>query len=83
MLHRVLCALAEDLKVRGKVDLSEAYIDGSHAGAKRGALMLGTLAAEKRPKSWQWQTAMAFLSPPGLRVTRDMKASSSWKPSTS
>jgi hypothetical protein len=38
---------------RGKVDLTEAYIDGTHAGAKRGALMLGSLAAAKRPRSWQ------------------------------
>lgn len=36
VLHRVLLALAEDLKYRGKLDLSEAYIDGSHAGAKGG-----------------------------------------------
>ncbi|MEM7449174.1 MAG: transposase [Myxococcota bacterium] len=47
VLHRVRYALAEDLKVRGKVDLTGAYIDGSHAGAKRGGLTLGTLAATK------------------------------------
>lgn len=82
VLHRVLCALAEDLKTRGKIDITEAYIDGSHAGAKRGALMLGSLAAAKRPRSWQWQTAMAFLSPPGLQAVHDMRASSSSTPST-
>ena len=31
VLHRVLCALAEDLKTRGKIDITEAYIDGSSA----------------------------------------------------
>ena len=53
-LHRVLTAIAEDLRDRGKVDLTEAFIDGSHAGAKRGALMLGSLAAARRPRSSTW-----------------------------
>jgi len=35
-LHRALRALADDLRERGKLDLREAYIDGSHAGAKKG-----------------------------------------------
>jgi len=82
VLDRILAALAEDLRERGKVDLSEAYIDGSHAGAKRGALRLESLAAAKRPRSWQWQTAMAFLSPSGLRAVNVMKRSSSSKRST-
>ena len=77
MLERLLRALAEDLRDRGKVDLTEAYIDGSHAGAKRGALLLGRLDAAKRPRSWRWQTAMVFLSPVGLRVVREMSRSSS------
>lgn len=33
--------LAKDLYERGEVDLSKAYVDGSHAGAKKGALLLG------------------------------------------
>ena len=76
-LERILRSLAEDLRDRGKLDLSEAYIDGSHAGAKRGALLLEKLAAAKRPRSWQWQTALAFLSPWGLRVVSEMSRSSS------
>jgi transposase len=82
VLDRVLTALAEDLRQRGKVDLTEAFIDGTHAGAKRGVLMLGSLGAAKRPRSWPWQTAMAFLSPSGLRVVSAMKRSSSSKRST-
>jgi transposase len=82
VLDRVLTALVEDLRQRGQVDLSEAYIDGTHAGAKRGVLQLESLAAAKRPKSWQWQTAMVFLSPSGLRVVSAMKRSSSTKRST-
>ena len=76
-LERILRKLAEDLRDRGKLDLTEAYIDGSHAGAKRGALLLESLAAARRPRSWQWQTALAFLSPSGLKVVHDMSKSSS------
>ena len=79
VLEAVLRGLAEDLQTRGKLDLTEAYVDGSHAGAKRGALLLGELAAARRPRSWQWQTALAFLSPLGLRVVSEMSRSSSSK----
>jgi transposase len=80
VLQAVLRGLAEDLRQRGKVDLTEAYVDGSHAGAKRGALLLGGLAVARRPRSWQWQTATAFLSPLGLQVVSAMSRSSSSKP---
>ena len=60
VLHDVLKALAEDLRARGKLDLTEAYIDGTHAGAKKGDLALERLDAARRPRSWQWQTAMAL-----------------------
>lgn len=36
-LKRALHGLAEHLRERGELDLSEAFIDGTHAGAKRGA----------------------------------------------
>jgi transposase len=79
VLDKILRALARDLYARGKLDLSEAYIDGSHAGAKKGVLLLAKLDAAKRPRSWRWQTAMVFLSPLGLRVVSGMKRNSSWK----
>lgn len=77
VFDRILGAIAKDLHDRGKVDLTEAFIDGSHAGAKKGVLLLGKLAVAKRPRSWQLQTAMVFLSPSGLRVVSAMKRSSS------
>ena len=61
-LVEVLRALVADLRDRGKVDLSESFIDGSFAGAKKGALELVKRSAEKGPRSWQLQTAMVFLS---------------------
>lgn len=77
VLDRILRAIARDLHERGKLDLTEAFIDGTHAGAKRGALMLGSLDAAKRPRSWQWQTATVFLSPSGLRLVSAEKRRSS------
>jgi len=77
VLDRILAALASDLRERGKIDLTEAFIDGTHAGAKRGVLKLASLDAAKRPRSWRWQTVMVFLSPSGLRVVSAMKRSSS------
>ena len=67
-LKRILRTLAQDLRDRGKLDLTEAYIDGTHAGAKKGVLMLDETDAARRPRSWQWRTATVFLSPWGLRV---------------
>ena len=81
-LEKILRTLAEHLRRRGKLDLTEAFIDGTHAGAKRGALWLGELDAASRPRSWSFQTALVFLSPQGLRVVREMSKSSSPKPST-
>ena len=39
MFWKILKALAEDLRERSKIALTEAFIDGTHAGAKRGALV--------------------------------------------
>jgi transposase len=62
-LFNLLQKLAEDLRDRGKLDLSEAFIDGSFSEAKKGALLCATIAAEKAAISWRLQTAMVFLSP--------------------
>jgi len=75
ILDKILRTLLKHLRDVGKVDLTEAYIDGTHAGAKRGALMLAELDVARRPRSWQWSTAMAFLSPSGLRAVSAMKQS--------
>jgi len=80
---RILKALAADLRDRGKIDLTEAFIDGTHAGAKRGALSSELLAVATPPRSWQSQTLAVFRSPLGLRVVRAMKLSSSRKRSVS
>jgi transposase len=81
-IERVLHALAEDLYERGKIDITEAFIDGTFAGAKKGALPSEKPSAGRGPRSWQLQTALVFLSPPGSRVLRRMKSRSPKKRST-
>ena len=69
-LERILDALAHDLKERGKIDLSEAFVDGSFVGAKKGGPALVRAARAKAPSSWQSRTATVFLSPLTLRLLR-------------
>ena len=73
LLTRVLQKLAEDLRDRGKIDLSETFIDASFSSAKKGALLSAQLAAAKAAKSWRSQTAMVFLSPAAWPALRRMK----------
>jgi transposase len=76
-LTQLLHALAEDLRARGKLDLSETFIDASFSAAKKGALLSARLAEEKAVKSWRSQTAMVFLSPAASPALRRMKRNSS------
>lgn len=46
-LDRLLQRLAEDLRDRGKIDLSEAFVDATFASAKKGALRLVDHGREK------------------------------------
>lgn len=73
-LRVVLEALAEDLRSRGKLDLSECFIDATFVAAKKGALVLAKPSVARGPRSWQWRTAMVFLSPFTQKVLRRMKS---------
>src|SRR6187431_559908 len=53
ILERVLQGLAEDVRDRGKFDLSEGFIDASFSSAKKVAPPLALLAAGKAAKSWR------------------------------
>jgi hypothetical protein len=69
----LLRALAQDLKERGGIDVSECFIDGTFAGAKKGGPASGRRSAARGPRSWRSQTALVFLSPyalPALRPTK-------------
>jgi transposase len=77
LLLRLLQQLAEDLRDRGKIDLSEAFIDASFSSAKKGALPSALLDAVKAAKSRRSATAMVFLSPCTWPALRRMKPNSS------
>ncbi len=82
LLTKLLQKLAEDLRDRGKLDLSESFIDASFSSAKKGALLSALLAAAKAAKSWRSATAMVFLSPCTWSALRHMKRLSSKPPSS-
>jgi transposase len=81
-LDKILKTVAEDLIRRGKLDVSETFIDGTFASAKKGAVMLVKQSAAKGPRSWQLRSALVFLSPSGLQALRHMKSDSSIPRST-
>jgi transposase len=74
VFERILQALATDLRERGGLDLSECFIDGTFVVAKKGGTVLERPSGAKVRRSWQWQTALAFLSPSTLQVLRRTKS---------
>jgi len=78
-LRKVLEMLAEDLQVRGKLDLSECFIDGTFVSAKKGASLSEKPSGAKVRSSWQWQTALVFLSPSTRNLLRRTKSNLSEK----
>ena len=73
-LRTVLEALAQDLKERGDLDLSECFIDGTFVVAKKGDLEWERPSGAKVRSSWRWQTALVFLSPSTRRLLARMKS---------
>ncbi len=79
-LKRVLETLAEDLHTRGKLDLSETFIDGTFASAKKGAHSSEKPSGARVRSSWQWQTALVFLSPSTRNLLRRTRSNLSREP---
>jgi len=75
-LKKVLETLAKDLSTRGKLDLSETFIDGTFASAKKGASVWEKPSGARVRNSWQWQTALVFLSPFSRNLLR--RTRSNW-----
>ena len=71
---KILTVLAKDLKERGGIDLSEGFIDGTFAPAKKGAMVWAKPKGEKAPKLWALQTLTVFLSPLTQPVLAPMKS---------
>ena len=51
-LDRLLQRLAEDLRDRGQIDLSEAFVDATFASAKKGALASVRHATSRTTSAW-------------------------------
>ncbi len=73
VMGEVLRALARDLRERGGIEIEEAFIDGTFAGAKKGGPASGKRSAGRARRSWQSETAMVFLSPFASRALRPTK----------
>lgn len=74
----MLTALAKDMEERGKLDVSECFIDGTFSPAKKGGLKSGSPSAERAIKSWQSQIALVFRFPSSWPLLLRMK-SDWWK----
>jgi transposase len=76
IFDKVIRALVEDLRSRGKIDLTETFIDATFVEAKKGAEKLAKPRVAKAPRSWQLLTVDLFLSPCLLRVLHHMRVAS-------
>lgn len=62
LMQKILIALWNDLRKRGLIEDVEGFIDGTYVPAKKGAISSAPAVLERRPRSWQSQTAMVFRS---------------------
>lgn len=63
VMPNILGRLAQDLHEQGDIDLSEYFIDGTFASAKKGVSMLVKLKRVKVQNLWPSQTVLVFRSP--------------------
>jgi transposase len=74
VIRYVLETLAHDLETRGKFNLAECFIDATFVVAKKGAPALEKPSGARVRSSWQWQTALVFLSPSTRLLLAHMKS---------
>lgn len=72
----VIRALVEDLRLRGKIDLTETFIDATFVEAKKGVERSVKRSAARAPRSWRSLTVDLFLSPCLLRVLHQLRVAS-------
>ena len=73
IFDKIIRTLVENLKKRGKIDLTETFIDAPFVEAKKGAEKSAKPRAVRAPRSWQSLTIDLFLSPCLLRVLHPMR----------
>jgi transposase len=76
VFHGIIQALVRDLEQRGKIDLTETYIDATYVDAQKGGGVSVKPNVVTGPRSWQSQIVGLFLSPLALRVLHDMRVNS-------
>jgi transposase len=74
----ILTVLAQDMEERGKLNVSECFIDGTFSSAKKGGLKSAIPRSERAVKSWQLQTSLVFRFPSSWPLLIRMK-SDWWK----
>jgi transposase len=74
ILRDVLEVLAQDLEERGRIDLSECFIDATFVVAKKGAQGWVRLSGAKVARSWQYPTLLVLASPSTLHLLARMKS---------
>ena len=74
IFNTILTVLAKDMEERGKLDVSECFIDGTFSSAKKGGLVLGRPSAERAVKSWQSQISLVFRFPSSWPLLLRMKS---------
>ncbi|MGC4013101.1 MAG: transposase [Luteolibacter sp.] len=73
VMRILLRALADDLRDRDKLNVSECLVDATLASAKKEAMELVKPAKARGSRSWQWPTAVVFLSPSARKVLSEPK----------
>jgi transposase len=81
VLRAILEALARDLEDRGRINLSECFIDGTFVVAKKGALAWERPSGARVRNSWLLRTLQVFHSPCTRLVLLHMKSPLSRLPS--
>ena len=76
VFEKIIKSLVQDLEKRGKINLTETYIDATYVDAQKGGLKSAKPNAAMGPRSWQSQTISLFLSPLAYRVLHDMRVHS-------
>jgi transposase len=73
VFKQILTELGEELYQRGAIDIRETFIDGSFTLAKKGVILSALQSVGKRPRSWQSQTLLVFLSPSTYKALHPTK----------
>jgi transposase len=75
VIDNILEKISHELFERGVLDLSESFIDGTFAPAKKGANLLEKPRKAKGQRSWGSRMLKVFLSDYALKVLHDTRLS--------